>query len=204
MQNKLKDVFSNKRYEFGVSLLFKDPKSKEKFMEALKIMESEGKAVNVEGVSAISTNIKDGNMSYPFLVENDICSVTVSPSIKHMPVKIDTEYGKKIIDLEYYPTHNGFVIKTGDKEAVSLKFDYNAQNGTLKFAYRMQPEFTEHLEEITEKLAAALGLINSMFKTGIENGTDAVAEIRKRLQMEYKLLKKLNSIEKKFKIGVSQ
>lgn len=200
MQNKLKDVFSNKRYEFGVSLLFKDPKSKEKFMESLKVMESEGKAVNIEGVSEISTNIKDGNMSYPLLIENDISSVTVGPVIKHMPVKVDTEYGKKTIDMENYSTYNGFVIKTGDQESVFLKFNYNAQTETINFVYRMQPEFAKRLEEITEKLAAAISLINSMFKTNVENGVDSVAEIRKRLQTEYKLLKKLNQIEENFNI----
>lgn len=200
MQNKLKDVFSNKRYEFGVSLLFKDSKSKEKFMESLEAMESEGKAVNIEGVSEICTNIKDGNTSYPLLIENDISSVTVGPAIKHMPIKVDTEYGRKTINLENYITHNGFVIKTGDQEAVFLKFSYNTQNETINFVYRMQPEFAKCLKEITEKLAAAISLINSMFKTNVENGMDSVAEIRKRLQTEYNLSKKLNKIEAYFNI----
>ncbi len=204
MQNKLKDVFSNKEYEFGVSLLFKDPESKDKFIEALKTMENEGRAVNVEGVSKISTNIKDGDLSYPLLVENDISNATVSPSVKFIPIKIDTEYGKKTINMESYSTHNGFVLKTGDKEAVFLKFDFHMHNGTINFVYKMQPGFAEHLREIIEKLAVALGLINRMFKSAkkknLEDGSDAVAEIRRYLQMELKLLKKLKKIEEFFDI----
>lgn len=197
MQNKLKDVFSNKKYEFGVRLLFKDPESKEKFIEALQTMEREGRAVNVEGVSKISTNIKDGQLSYPFLVENDISSVTVSPSVKPMPITVDTECGEKVIDMESYPTHNGFVLKTGNEEAVFLKFDCNVQDGTINFLYRMQPEFADCLKTIIEKLTAALGLVNSMFRS---DGSDAVAEMKKHLQMEHIFLSKMNKIEKFFNV----
>ncbi len=204
MQNKLKDVFSNKKYEFGVSLLFTDPASKENFMKALNTMENDGKAVNIEGISKICTNIKDGTLSYPFLVENDISSVTVSPSIKSIPIIVNTEHGEKVINMEKYTTHRGFIFKTRDDEAVFLKFDCNINKGTIDFVYRIQPKFAKNLKEIVEKLTAALGLINSIFKPdnkkNIEDGNDAVVQIREYLQMERKFLNKLNKIEEFFNI----
>lgn len=202
MQNKLKDVFSNKKCDFGVNLLFKDSKAQKKFMEAIETI-SEGKVVDVEDISSVSLNIKDGNMSYPFVIVNDINHATLNSCTGFVPIKVNTEYGEQIINMEKHTTQNGFVLKTKDKEAVFLKFDFNVQDSTLTFVYKIQPEFEKDLKELIKKLITALGLINSMFKLDnnkLEDGSYAVVEIKKYFEMQYKLLKKMNEIQEFFGI----
>ena len=63
MGNKLKDIFSDAPIDMGGNIRFESEDAYKKFLEALDIVWEEGKAVEVEGVSSISTKIKSGKFT---------------------------------------------------------------------------------------------------------------------------------------------
>ncbi len=97
MSNKLRNIFSNKMFEMGLSLNFLDKEAHDEFLNALKIAQDEGRAVEVKGISSICTNVKDGDVMYPLMIENVVDHVMIGPSIEPVELTIDTVFGKRTL-----------------------------------------------------------------------------------------------------------
>jgi len=115
MANKLKDIFSNKMVDLGGNIRFDNPEAYKKFLEALKIVEEEGRVVEVEGVASISTKATSGNYEYQFSEADKIDKVYVGPSTELVPIKLQTEIGERSLQLRRYCTTSSIILETDEK-----------------------------------------------------------------------------------------
>lgn len=205
MSNKLKDVFSNKMFELGGRLNFEDMEARNAFLDALKIVQDEGRTVKLDGVSSISTSAKDGNMEYPFMIEGELTHVVIGPSIDTIPITINTDSGKKLVNFRRYETSNKVILETGQREIVFFKFTFNKGGHNLDFAYRMQPQFAKNTKDVAEAYDLALGIVNYFFNPTIEqNVTESIEildNIKKSFQITSSFWKKLNLIENELNVS---
>jgi len=163
MSNKLKDIFSNKKFDFGGNLHFQDNKSYKKFLEALQIVQNEGRAVEVEGVSSLTTNVRDGEMEYPFLEQKELTHFVIGPSIEDVPFVLNTEYGEKTVLFKRYQTTNEIILETDGSEVVYLKIAFIKNTLNITFTYRAQPHLAKAVKDIVENYNTTVVLLNTLF-----------------------------------------
>lgn len=199
MPNKLKDVFSNKMFDLGSSLHFQDMEAKNEFINALKIVQDEGRTVKLNGVSSISTSVKDGDIVYPFMVESELTHVVIAPSINIVPMTFNTSYGKKTVNFQRYETSSEVIVETGKNEIVFFKFAFTKGAHNVNFTYRMQSQFAKKSKDVAESYCSALGILNHLFKPNKELATteslETINKIKQSFQITYSFWKKLSLIE---------
>ena len=113
---------------FEGTIRFENPEAFKKYLEALKIVEEEGRVVEVEGVSSISTKVQNGSCKYPFSEINKLSKVYISPSIEEVPITLQTEKGEKIFQLKRYHTTNETILETDKNAVVYLKLCFNKKS----------------------------------------------------------------------------
>lgn len=199
MSNKLKDVFSNKMFEMGCNLSFRNQEAHNKFLEALEIVYDEGRTVKVDGVSEISTHVKDGNMIYPLMVERIPTELVVGLSIEPVSITIDTVCGKKDIKFQRYQTKSNIVLETIENAIVFLKFVFEKDRHQVQFTYRKQVQFAKKVKNVAESYCIAMGILNYFFKPYNEqdasDNMDSLYMLKQAFQMAYSFWDKLNLIE---------
>ncbi len=203
MGNKLKDIFSNKMIDLGGNIRFDTPEAYEKFLEALKIVEEEGRVVEVEGVSSISTKIKNGNYEYPFSEADKLEKVYVGPSTESVPITLQTENGEKILLLKRYQTTNEIVLETNEKAIVYLKLFFKKQSDQVTFSYRAQPEIASTVSEIIESYCIIEAFLNYLFGTNIHSQQEeytTLINMKEYFKTSITYFKKVHEIEELFKI----
>lgn len=163
MSNKLKNVFSNHMFEMGGKIRFKDEESSVKFAEALKLVYEEGRPVEIDGVEAVETGIKDGSTVYPPMVHRHIDKFIVDVSRQAIPLKIETSSGTKEINLEGYHTANEFVVETNRNGVIYLRLSMPKGKPSINFTYRIQLEHAKQIKDISESLHDVLGIIKALF-----------------------------------------
>jgi len=164
MSNKLKDIFSDKMFDLGGKVHFKDGDAHRKFLEALQIVQDEGRAVEVKGVTSVTTEVKDGEMVYPFLEHNDLSRFIVAPSVEEVPMVLKTKYGEKTILFKRYHTTNEIILKTGENEIVYFKLVFPKGTQNVIFTYRTQPQTAKTIKDIVESYNTTIALLNKLFK----------------------------------------
>lgn len=199
MSNKLKDVFSDKMFEMGGNLSFRDKEAHDKFLESLKIIYDEGRAVEVDGVSAISTSVKDGDMIYPLMIESTPTKVIVYPSVEPVSITVDTACGKRAANFRRYETNNDVIVESNSNEIVFLKFAFRKGGHQVQFTYRMQSQFANKARDVMESYCVAIGILNHFFKPDneqdISDNLDSLHTIKQSFQITYLFWKKLSLIE---------
>lgn len=199
MPNKLKDVFSNKMFEIGGNLSFRDVDAHNKFLDALRIVHDEGRTVAVEGVSAISTNVKDGSTVYPLMVESVPTQFVVGPSIEPVSITVDTDCGKKTVNFQRYETSKEVMVENSSNEIVFLKFAFLKGGHQVKFTCRMQSKFAKNAKDVADSFCTAIGVLNQFFKPdsaqSVSSDFEALQTIKQSFKITYSFWKKLNMIQ---------
>lgn len=199
MSNKLKDVFSDKMFEMGGNLSFRDKEAYDKFLESLKSVYDEGRAVEVDGVSAVSTSVKDGAMMYPLMVESTPVRFMVGPSVEPVSITVDTACGERTANFRRYETNNDVIVESNSNEIVFLKFAFRKGGHQVQFTYRMQSQFADKARDLMESYCVAIGILNHLFKPDneqdISDDLDSLHTIKQSFQITYLFWKKLSLIE---------
>lgn len=201
MANKLKDIFSNKTVDMGGKIRFETPEAYKKFLEALEIVWEEGKAVEVEGVSSISTQMKTGKYVYPFLEDNKIDKVVVAPSTESVPILLKTELGERTLQLRRYHTTKEIVVETESKAIVYMKLKVKKGTNENTFSYRVQPELANTIKEIIENYTIAIEFINYLFRKdapGTKEELDLISKTKSYFSEALDFYKRVQKIEKEF------
>lgn len=202
MANKLKDVFSNTMFEMGLELSFQDNEAHDRFLESIKTVYDKGCTVEINGISAISTSAKEGDMIYPYSVENAPSQVTIGPSVELVEITVDTIHGERKANLRRYETRTEIIIESNENEIVFLKFAFRRGSPTGQFTYRIQPQFASKATDVVESYCVAIGLLTRLFKIDNEPSTSDDSEsLRMTLQAfqaTYSFWKKLSLIENEF------
>jgi hypothetical protein len=163
MSNKLKDIFSNKMYDLGGSINFQDEKSLNDFLNALQIVENEGRVVEINGVSSLSTKVKFGKMEYPFLEHKDFTNFIIGPSTEDVPLVLNTKYGEKTVLFKRYHTTSEIILETDTKNVLYFKIVFLKNTPNVKISYRSQPQFAKTVKEIVESYNTSIALLNKLF-----------------------------------------
>ena len=204
MPNKLREVFSGQKHGYGGILTFQDDESNNKFINALKTVFDEGKTVTVDGLATISTNIRDGDATYPFITEVPISQIVVAPATESLPLVVGTKYGEKTVYLKKYQTSKEVVIETEANEVVFLRFARIIGSQSINFTYRLQVKYAKQVKEICESLHTTIGVINRIFSPddnqNIVTGLDALTGMKKSLEKTALFFDKLTTIEDEFQL----
>ncbi|KUO78068.1 MAG: hypothetical protein APF81_25720 [Desulfosporosinus sp. BRH_c37] len=163
MSNKLKDIFSNKMFDLGGNLHFQDSESYKKFLEALQIVQNEGREVEVKGVSSLTTKVRDGEMEYPFLEQKGLTQLIIAPSTEDVPFVLNTEYGEKTVLFKRYQTTNEIILETDRNEVVYFKIVFIKNTSDVTFTYRTQPHLAKTVKDIVENYNTAIALLDTIF-----------------------------------------
>lgn len=204
MPNKLKDIFSDNMFDVGGKIRFQNSESYKKFFEALQIVQNEGRAVAVEGVSSLTTKVRDGEMEYPFLEQKALTQVVVSPSTEDVPIILDTEYGEKTIIFKRYHTTNEIILETDKNEIVCLKIVFINNTSDITFTYKLQPNLAKTVKDIVESYNTTIMFFNKMFKD--DNSRDLsdeygpIVSMRESLLESESFFKRLYLVEQEFEI----
>lgn len=205
MSNKLREVFSNQEHGYGCTLTFQDDESNNKFISALKTVFDEGKTVTVDGLAIMSTNIRDGDMAYPFITEMPISQIVVGPAIEPFSIVVDTKHGKMTAHLKKYQTSKEAVIETESNEVVFLRFAHIIGSKNINFTYRLQVKYAKSIKEIFESLQIATGVINHFFNPfddkNIAAGAEALTGMRKSFEKTSSFFDRLTVIEDEFQLS---
>lgn len=183
----------------GGNLKFRDQESYNKFLEALEAVYNEGHRVKVDGVSAFNTNMKDGDMVCPFMVETQPTEVIIGPSVETISITIDIIDGPKNIEIQRYYTKNDIIFQTKEDEIAFLKFSFSKDSHNVQFTYHMQVQFAKSAKDVMESYCTAIGILNFFFKPEHEQNSskdlEMVHTIKKSLQLMYSFWEKLSLIE---------
>lgn len=203
MGNKLKDVFSNNTVEMGGKVRFENSDAHKKFLEALDLVWEEGKTVQVDGVSSISTQMKTGKYAYPFLEEHSVDKVFVMPNIENVTIPLETERGDKTLQLRRYYTSNEIVLETNPKAIVYIKMKVKKGTTENTFSYRVQPELAKTVEEIIENYVVAIAFINYLFRedvSGTQKELEVIDKTKGYFSRALDFYKRLQKVEKELEL----
>jgi len=164
MPNKLKEIFSDKMFDLGGKIYFQDNEAHRQFLNALQIVQDEGKPVEVKGITALTTVVRDGEMVYPFLEQKDFSQFIVAPSTEDVPIVVNTKHGEKTVLFKCYHTTNETVLETGENEIVYFKIVFIKGTPNITFTYRTQPQLAKTIKDIVESYNTTIALLNNLFK----------------------------------------
>lgn len=205
MSNKLKDIFSSKMFDLGGNLYFQDSESHKKFLEALQIVQNEGRAVEVKGVSSLTTKVRDGEMEYPFLEHQELTQIIVAPSIEYVPIALNTEYDEKTVLFKRYQTTNEIILETDGNEIVYFKIAFTKNTSNFTFTYRTQPHLANTVKDIVENYNTAIALLNTIFidkgSQDLSNEYALIYNIRESFLGSESYFKRLHLVEQE--LGLS-
>lgn len=203
MANKLKDIFSNKMVDMGGKIRFETPDAYKKFLEALEIVWEEGKAVEIEGVTSISTQMKTGKYVYPFLEDNKVDKVFIAPSTERVPITLETELGERTLQLRRYYTSNEIILETDSKAIVYMKMKVRKGTTENTFSYRVQPDFAKNIDEIVENYIITIAFIDYLFREDLKSTKeelDMISKTKSYFSGALDFYKRLQNVEKEFEL----
>ena len=163
MSNKLKDIFSNKMFDLGGKIQFQDINCYKNFLEAIQIVQNEGRKVEVTGASSLTTKVKDGEMEYPFLERKELTQLIIAPTTEDVPFILNTVYGEKTVIFKRYQTTNEIILETDRNEVVYFKIAFIKNTSNITFTYRTQPHLAKTVKDIAENYNTAIALLNKLF-----------------------------------------
>lgn len=200
MSNKLKGIFSNKKVDFGGNIRFKDHEAYENFLKALNIVETEGKAVKVDGITSIQTTVRDGENKYPFLEQEEILDFVVCPSYEEVPFEIDTKNGKQTLLLKRCYTKDSVILETDQDAIVYLKIIFKKGTSKTTFSYKTQPDKAKNISEVITSYELVSAFINRLFapekKKEFPDDFNIIENIKTYLSNSIKWYQKLDAIER--------
>lgn len=200
MPNKLKDIFSNKKLEFGNRFLFQSEESKAKFLEALEAVYKDGEAVQIEGVSAIQMYIRENDLEYPLIRQENLSDLTVYPHKEPLTFNVDTDHGKKNVVLNRVITNNGIILDSPEAEIVYIKLRFSKSDGTVDLTYQLRLKNAKRVKEIADSYLTTIELLNQIFSNSVGPDIDKanpLGELKKGLHTMYSFFYKLSAIEEK-------
>ena len=202
MSNKLKNIFSDKMPEFIEEIQFQDDECYKNFLEKLQIVQNEGRALEVEGISSFTTKVKDRDKEYPILKYNQITQFIIEPSTNDVEIILNTEYGKKIVLLKKYYTTNEIIFETDKDDIVYFKMVFI--KNSFNFICRIQLRFAKTIKDIVEAYNTAIIFLEKIFKhddsQNISQEYMQIYDMREKFLKLKLFFKKLYLVEQEFKL----
>lgn len=202
MANKLKGLFSKKPTPLSITMSFDTPESRQNCLEVLAEVREKGGVMPVEGVTSIETTIKDGTKSYPIDEKAHPVQVMVGipPEIINLP--IETECGRKTIELQKFRTNKAIILKTLPGSVVSLSLEFLSEKN-VSLSTTAQIEKAKTVNEVAECYDILIGILKCFIKPAdlivpLE-AQEEVTRIKRTFRTRYLFWKKLSALEEEFR-----
>ena len=139
MPNKIRDIFSDDKFNLNGNLRFKDNNAYKDFLNALKLVHAEGRVVPVEGATSITIGVSYRGAIFPLNEFTNISSLSLVPV--ETPVSIPlVGTGQKSITLLRSQTKDSVIFKSEPNSIVSFHFIFLLDKNSCTVDYKVQFE----------------------------------------------------------------
>lgn len=207
MPNKIKDIFSDDMFNIGGHLRFSDDESYKSFLDALKIVQAEGRVVPVKGVTSITEEVRHQGVKFPLEEYKDISDFVIGPATEsvHIPVKLGTE--EKIITLLRSRTTDKITLRSEPDSIVSFRFIFLNGENRHTVNYKVQFEKAKSIEDVAESFGTAAALLATLYKYEdkhpVEEGKISIADAKSYFCNGEAFFRRLTAVAKEFDFSFS-
>lgn len=208
MPNKLDDIFSVDEYTINGTLHFENNEAYQKMVEALNIVENEGKTVPIEGVTAITTVFSDKSGKYPISNHEKVSKLVLAPSKERVSFPVKIGENKKQIVFYRYATKNTFILESPTKSIINLKITFSSVEQKLLFNFEFNFHNANSISDVIESFSITVGFLSSLLSQENESKSlkeekQSFHELLDYLKYYESLFKKLHSIESELEEKIS-
>lgn len=207
MPNKIKDIFSDDMFNIEGQLRFRNEEAYKNFMAALEIAQAEGRAVPVEGVIAITTQIWNQGAKYPLDEYTHISDFAVGPAVETLSIPIKVGDDKKTMTFLRRKTADKIILESEPNSIVSFKFIFMKSENRHTVNYKVQFEHARDIEDIAESFASAAAFLSTIYEQENEQFTEksevSIADVKEYFRHSEAFLKRFLSVEKELGLSFS-
>lgn len=205
MTNRLKEIFSDEEISFEGSIRPIESGGSEELYRAIQKVWKEGRPVEVSENFILNTKMISGESKYPKEKNQRVERVDISPQTETFSIPLKTEYGEKTLLFKRYTTIDKVISETDRNELIYLKIEFIKNTTKTNFSYELQYNLASTVKEIFEGHNTLISFINIIFNNdqNQESHEDykTIEAVKKSLLRAEVLFKKLDLLEKKFKIS---
>lgn len=207
MPNKIKDIFSNNKVNMNGSLRFRDDDAYNNFLSALKIVHSEGRAVFVDGVTSITTEVSHQGAKFPLHEHTDILDFVVCPSVKPVSIPLSVGFEKKTIVLSRSQTKDKVILRTDPDSIVYFCFTFLFGENRHTVTYKVQFEKAKNIKEVADSFGLAAALLETIYKRedeeSVETDMALLSDMKKYFRCHEAFFRRLHAIENELGLSIS-
>ena len=183
MANKFKDVFSQKKPDYDLTLTFVDSEASSKFSASLEQSYQDGQPFEANGIAAISTYQKDSNHKYPIDHQENITKLMVSPTKTEFDFDIEIESKSQTIKLFRMFLKDSVILETRADALVYIKLDIPYTTNKLTFTYKINRDKFQSVSDVVHGYAEGIGIIKKFIHTPtdqqpIETNKDIISVVK--------------------------
>ena len=209
MPNKVRDIFSDEKFNISSTLHFSDTEACKNFLSALETVYNEGRVVLVEGVTSIAGAVGHMGSNFPLEEHADIGGFLVGPVTEPIPVTLSVNGEEKTITMLRSQTKEKVVLRSQPNSIVVFEFTCpNSKNVcTVSYNYKVQFENAKNVEEVADSFSIADAILTSLNgqekNTPTENSNVSISDVREYFRFYKTFFKHLSAIESKLAISIS-
>jgi len=205
MANKIKDIFSNDMFGVEGKIDFKDKESYENYLAKLEEVYNEGNAVEIEGVSSITTSISQNGMNFPFDIVSEPVSVVIAPSVEPVILSVKVNNENREMKFNRSETRYNVTLKSDPDAIVYFQLTLLKNEKKQIIKYEIQLEKAKTIDDIIDGFCLAEAFFIWLFEQS-ENPLDEkdsvmIQNIIKYFHNQQRFFERLNAISKEFNLS---
>lgn len=207
MPNKIKDIFSDDMFNFSGTLHFSDNEAYKNFLSALEIVYAEGRVVQVEGVTSVSTTVGHLGAKFPLEEKTNITRFLVGPAVDPVPITLDVDGKEKVITLLRSQIKDKVILRSKPDSVVAFNFTFLPGENKHVLNYTVHFEKAKNISDVADSFSIAAALLayfyNREENTASENSTISISYIKEYFRRYKSFFKRLSAIERKLSFSIS-
>ena len=200
MANKLKDIFSDDMFNIDGKMRFESKDAYRKFLTAMEMVQNEGRVVPVEGVTSITTEIRNHNGKYPLDESTNITDLVIGPAVEPVDLDVFVDGELKKIQLRRFQITDAVVLETDPNAVVYFKFNF-PDNGYHKHTvqYKIQFAHAKTIDDVIKDFLYALALLDRIYENERlcpeDEDNQILIGLKQRLRFSIDTYKRIKKVE---------
>lgn len=210
MSNRIKDIFSNDKFNMSANFRFKDEDAYKSFLAALDSVGEEGCTVSVDGIHSISTEIDLRGRKYPVKELTDISNLTIGPSFEPFPIPLQIGETEQSVIFWRNTAKNKTVIKTTDNSVVYFEFSLFPLENRHTINYKIQFDKAKNIKEVADSYCIAYALLEKLYDyeaSQLDDPDDksiiSIIDVKNYFKFHMSFLKRLLTVEEDLNLSIS-
>ena len=206
MANKIKSIFTDELFSVEGKMRFKNKKAYNAFIAKLEKAYNEGTTEKIDGVTSISTSIKQNGSKFPFDESFLPSFVIITPTVESFSIPLLVNNQKKEINLFRSKSKEAVTVRTKKDAIVYLQFVFSKQENKQTVKYDVHIENAKSIEEIVESYYLAEALFETLFipekQSNDNKNSITVYDIKRYFHIQAKFYERLLAITKEFALAI--